>query len=82
MKGVVWGMIKIKVLSGYDCLQQVAALMAEGKGKSRGCERESKKKKNPKFIIIANLESYSFVDFPAQRDKLTSAHSKWGIPTM
>lgn len=43
VKGVVWGMIRIKVLSGYDCLQQVAALMAEGKGKSRGCERESKK---------------------------------------
>ena len=43
VKGVVWGMIRIKVLSGYDCLQHVAVLMAEGKGKSRGCERESKK---------------------------------------
>ena len=43
VKGVVWGMTRIKVLSGYDCLQQVAVLMAEGKGKSRGCERESKK---------------------------------------
>ena len=43
VKGVVWGMIRIKVLSGYDCLQLVAVLMAEGKGKSKGCERESKK---------------------------------------
>ena len=41
VRGVVRGMIK--VLSGYDCLQQVAVVMAEGKGKSRGCEKESKK---------------------------------------
>ena len=41
-RGVTGVMTRIKVLPGYDCLQLAAVLMAEGKGKSRRCERESK----------------------------------------
>ena len=41
-RGVTGVMTRIRVLPGYDCLQLAAVLMAEGKGKSRRCERESK----------------------------------------